>query len=33
MKLDRPITAASAQIAPVFMNKKACIEKYADTIL
>ena len=30
MNLDRPIVAAAAQIAPVFMKKKESIEKYAE---
>jgi amidase/nitrilase len=33
MSLDRPFTAAAAQISPVFMNKKDSIEKYAECIL
>lgn len=32
MKLDTPIVAAAAQIAPVFMDKKASVEKYAECI-
>jgi predicted amidohydrolase len=33
VNLDRPIVAAAAQIAPVFMKKKESIEKYAEAIL
>jgi nitrilase len=33
MNLDRPVLAAAAQVAPVFMKKKESIEKYADTIV
>ena len=32
MNLDRPIVAAAAQLSPVFMNKKASVEKYAECI-
>jgi len=32
MKGKRVIRAAAAQITPVFMNKKASVEKYAETI-
>jgi amidase/nitrilase len=32
VNLDRPIVAAAAQIAPVFMKKKESIEKYAEAI-
>jgi len=32
MNLDRPIVAAAAQIAPVFMKKKESIKKYAEAI-
>jgi amidase/nitrilase len=32
MTANRVIQAAAAQIAPVFMNKKATVEKYADTM-
>ncbi len=33
MNLERPVLAAAAQVAPVFMKKKESIEKYADTIV
>ena len=32
MNLEKPLVAAAAQISPVFMNKKASVEKYAECI-